>query len=119
MRSAEYLSSSNLRLMERVQMFNLFDNDEKEIGSVKVRILEPSEPHGSWPGTGQVIHKWEIHTRNPEDPRMALIEDLNEVSMEEAKKAILKLEEILGEWTGSEIGFEMHPTLGLVSLKIL
>lgn len=89
---------ASLVLHQDMRHFNTDPDDGRRITA---RTLQPSAPHGGWPGTTIVIREWKIC-----DYGRSMYRDANE-------KEIYELEQMLGEWTNVRI--IDHPTLGLVS----
>lgn len=70
--------------------------------SLLLRIVQPSKPHGGWPGNKETIRIWQIRNKGEVVYRR--------VTNEKA----LELERMLGEIDVDAAAFREHPTLGTV-----
>jgi hypothetical protein len=79
--------------------------EAKDGSRYTLRVLQPSEPYGVWPGNDRVIRKWTACLNGSTSYEPA------------SKKMIIVLERGLGET--KNFGFLTHPTLGLVTFETM
>lgn len=93
-----FLPKYNLKLSKETRHYKI---DSPTEVALLLRIFQPSEPHGVWPGNSIIVRSWEICESGQTAYRKC-----NETEMR-------GFEDRLGEL--ERVEFMLHPSLGLVA----